>query len=49
MQALIAVDPELTDHVLAAMAPHGILPGISNVQLRDIAVAERTHTPAAGS
>ncbi|HZZ50500.1 MAG TPA: hypothetical protein VFE65_26715 [Pseudonocardia sp.] len=50
MGSLIAVDPELAEIVLTAMAPHGIRPGISNVRLRDEAVAERTHTtPAAGS
>jgi hypothetical protein len=49
MESLIAVDPELTDLVLSAMAQHGIRRGVSNVQLRDVAVAERSHTPAAGS
>ena len=39
LAAMLRTDPELTDPVLAGMAEHGIVPGVTNAQLRDTAQA----------
>jgi hypothetical protein len=42
LEAMLAVDPELTDPVLAGMSAHGVRPGASNVDLRDTTCASRS-------
>jgi hypothetical protein len=49
LEALLAVDPDLTDPVLAGMEPHGIWPGATNTELRDAMQAARERWMASGS
>ncbi|HEY2202863.1 MAG TPA: hypothetical protein VGH99_00090 [Pseudonocardia sp.] len=49
LEAMLAVDPDLADPVLAGMSLHGIRPGATNTELRDESQAARVRRIAAGS
>jgi hypothetical protein len=45
LEAMLHADPELTKPVLTAMAAHGIRPGATNDQLKDLDLAAHLHGP----